>query len=173
MRFRVPAILGSAVLAATALFVEPAFAALRPEVLKLLLHANEQRNSGPCSSTAHAVSKACANEVTDDYWIALGNCANVSNAGEREECQDEAKDTLHEARVECGEQHDARLELCDALGEQRYDPDFDPALFDSDFSNLNNPNPYFPLGIGNRWKYAGGDETITVEVLDKTKLIEA
>jgi hypothetical protein len=36
-----------------------------------------------------------------------------------------------------------------------------------------NLNPYFPLKVGNRWVYEGGDETITVEVLRATKLIEA
>ena len=35
-----------------------------------------------------------------------------------------------------------------------------------------NLNPYFPLKVGNRWVYEGGDETITVEVLRATKLIE-
>jgi hypothetical protein len=73
----------------------------------------------------------------------------------------------------CRDQRDARLELCDALGEGPYVPDFNPAGFDADFANLTRPNPYFPLGIGHRWQYVGGDETVTVEVLDKTKLISS
>jgi len=115
------------------------------------------------------VSKACANEVMDDYWIALANCTNVSNADERTLCQEEARDEWQEARVECAEQLDARLELCEALGEQRYDPDFEPDDFETDFTNL---NPYFPLAPGNRWVYEAEDEMIVVEVLDKTKWIE-
>ena len=39
-------------------------------------------------------------------------------------------------------------------------------------SNLTNPNPYYPLAIGNVREYVGGEETIRIEVLDKTKLIE-
>ena len=54
----------------------------------------------------------------------------------------------------------------------RTEPDFDPALFESDFTNLANPNRYFPLGIGNRWQYRGGAESVTIEVRNETKLIE-
>jgi hypothetical protein len=31
----------------------------------------------------------------------------------------------------------------------RYDPSFEPRLFDSDFTRLSKPNRYFPLHIGN------------------------
>jgi hypothetical protein len=61
------------------------------------------------------------------------------------------------------------MELCDELGPDRYDPDFDPQDFTTEFTNQ---NPYFPLAVGNRWEYEGGDEVIEVEVLDETKLIE-
>ncbi len=127
------------------------------------------RGTAFCTKTAKAVLRACANEVRDDYWIAIGNCINVSDPMERYTCRAEAKAELAEGRESCGEQFDARLELCDLVGEERYEPDFDPALFDADLAT---PNPYFPLHVGNRWVYEGGDETITVEVLDKTKLIE-
>ena len=48
----------------------------------------------------------------------------------------------------------------------------DHALPAGDFANPTAPNSWFPLGIGNRWEYVGGDESIVVEVLDETKLIE-
>lgn len=70
----------------------------------------------------------------------------------------------------CREQRDGRLDACKSLGEGRYDPDFDPALFD-DPRNPTNPNPYFTLTIGNRWEYRGGTEINTLEVLNGTKLI--
>jgi hypothetical protein len=72
----------------------------------------------------------------------------------------------------CRDQLEARRELCDLIGEDRYDPDFDPADFDDDFANPTMPNTHFPLGIGNRWTFVGGDEVITIEVLDKTKLLD-
>ena len=39
-------------------------------------------------------------------------------------------------------------------------------------SNLANPNPYFPLGIGNRWEFRSQDQSTVVEVLNRTKLID-
>jgi hypothetical protein len=68
------------------------------------------------------------------------------------------------------EQRDGRLDACKSLGEGRYDPDFDPALFD-DPRNPTNPNSYFTLTVGNRWEYRGGTEINTLEVLNEIKLI--
>lgn len=137
------------------------------------LAAQQEHGAGHfCSRTAVAQFVACNSELRDDLFIAAAICLNLSDAEEREECYDEAAEERAEASELCREQRAARLELCGALGEDRYDPDFDPADFDDDFTSLTNPNPYFPLDIGNRWVYEGGDETITVEVLDATKLIE-
>ncbi len=130
------------------------------------------RVGGPCSATAFAQFNACRNEVRDDFHIARAICINISDEVERDECFGETRTGRREGSQLCREQRAARLELCDALGEDRYDPDIDPADFDDDFTNLTTPNPHFPLDIGNIWVYEGGDETITVEVLDETKLIE-
>ena len=99
-----------------------------------------------CSATANDQFKACGNEVKDDFSVAHAKCVNVSDPGEREACLAEARAQRREGRQLCGEQRVARKALCAALGEDRYDPDFDPANFDSDFRNLTNPNPYRPLG---------------------------
>lgn len=125
-----------------------------------------------CSRTAWDAFVACHFEVEDDFWEARGICRNESDPVERAECFDEAGEERADARQECGEQLAARLELCDALGEAPYDPPFDPADFETDFDNLTNPNPYLPLAVGNLWVYAEDEATVTVEVLDKTKLIE-
>jgi hypothetical protein len=58
------------------------------------------------------------------------------------------------------------------VGEGRYDPSFDPEDFEDDFNDIDHPNRYFPLRIGNRWDYRSATETITTEILDQTKLIE-
>ena len=125
-----------------------------------------------CSVTASAQFDACGKEVKDDFLVAKAKCINVSDTAKRNECFVEAKAQRREGRQLCGKQRAARKDLCAALGEDRYDPDFDPADFDSDFTNLTQPNPYRPLGIGNQWQYAGGDETVVIDVLDKTKLID-
>jgi hypothetical protein len=124
-----------------------------------------------CSSTAWAQFDACRNEVRDDAFTAKAICLNVSDEEEREECFGDAKEERRDADRLCRDQRNARRSLCGELGEGRYDPDFDPADFD-DPRNPGTPNPFFPLGVGSQWKYAGGDETIQIEVLDETKRIE-
>jgi len=125
-----------------------------------------------CSRTANALFRACGHEVQDDSFIAAAVCINVSDDEERAECLADARDSRDEGDQLCREQLAGRLDACELLGEERYDPDFDPASFDDDFENLTNPNPYFPLAIGNRWEYGGGTEAVTVEVLNQTKLIK-
>jgi hypothetical protein len=125
-----------------------------------------------CSATAAAVFRACSNQTLDDYWIGIGLCINESDGRDRAECFTDLKDSHKEATDECEAQHNARVALCKKVGEGRYDPEFEPKDFDADFSNLTNPNPYFPLGIGNRWEYRSAEETDVVQVLNRTKLID-
>ena len=125
-------------------------------------------------NTATAALEACRAEVVDDLQIARGVCINLSAAAERTECREEANAERQEARALCVEQRDARLDLCEALGEERYDPDFDPADFVDPLAigGAVAPNPYFPLIPGTVWVYEGGGETITVTVTESIKLIE-
>ena len=137
-------------------------------------HDNHWRRPRYCSQTAEVVSKACQCEGKDDFGIATANCINVSNREERKECKADAWDEKKEGRELCKEQFEARLEVCDLVGEERYDPDFDPANFvdPREIGKSVTPNKYFPLVPGTQWVYEGGDETITVTVTDDTKLIE-
>jgi hypothetical protein len=127
-----------------------------------------------CSMTAKAANKACGYEVKDDYWIAVGNCINEADADERHECFRDAREERRESNELCKAQLNARRELCDAVGEARYDPDFDPENFvnPAEIGTSVAPNAYFPLVAGNQWVYEGGDERITVTVTEDTKLIE-
>lgn len=140
-----------------------------------LLGAAEARGDLPagryCSATARTLFRACGFEVQDDYWKAVATCLNVSSPAERRQCFAEARGARLEGSGRCAEQREWRLEACRSLGEARYDPDFDPAHFD-DPRNPTRPNPYFPLQVGSRWEYRGGDEVNTLEVLDETKLID-
>ena len=77
-----------------------------------------------------------------------------------------------DGRTLCREQRAQRLKICGEIGEARYDRSFDPADFVSDYHNIANPNPYFPLTIGYQWDYSGTLETNTITALDETKLIE-
>lgn len=112
--------------------------------------------------------------LQQDFWIARGNCINVSDDAEREECNADAQVARHDGPGLCQDQYRVRLVLCDLVGEDRYDPEFDPVQFvDPDEIGVSvEPNPYFPLIRGTRWVYKGPGETFTDTVTDKTKLIE-
>jgi hypothetical protein len=96
----------------------------------------------------------------------------VTDDAERAGCLAAAKAARREEDELCHEQRAARRDVCDAVGEARYDPAFDPAAFDDDFDALTHPNPYFPLAPGHRWEYRGGSESIEVEVTNETKLVQ-
>jgi hypothetical protein len=122
-----------------------------------------------CTQTSWAAFVACQNEARDDYWIARGNCYNLSDPEARAECFKDALSQFREAGEECKDQRAARLEVCEDIGEAPYDPMIDPANFvDPATISPSNANPYFPLVEGYEWVYEGGDETITVKVTDKT-----
>ncbi|MGB5747623.1 MAG: hypothetical protein WBM69_11600 [Desulfobacterales bacterium] len=135
-------------------------------------HDNDWKRPRFCSQTAQAAFRACGNEVKDDHWIAVGNCINVSDDEEREDCFNDAKngeDGYRAAKEECKDQFEARREVCEDLGEDRYDPQVTPADFDDP-----QPNPYYPLVPGTTWTYVNDEagETINVEVLSEIKVIE-
>ena len=108
--------------------------------------------------------------------VALGGLPKLLGPARDEEdrdaCFDELTEERDQAAKKCRAQREERLAACEVLGQNRYDPDIDPDKFDNDFSKLTRPNPYFPLTIGNRWEYRSENEVNTVEVLNRTKLIE-
>ena len=94
--------------------------------------------------------ESCKSEGEPDYWKAVAKCINIEDDEERGECFDEATAERRENAQVCQAQYLARRRVCDAVGEDRYDPEFEPQLFDNDFTRLTNPNRFFPLRIGNR-----------------------
>ena len=137
------------------------------------------KQSGACYDTAEFAYNACRSEVRDDYWIALGNCRNLSGGENRAECSEDAEEEFAEAKALCVDQRDARLDLCRKLGSGRYNPRLDPADFiDPAAIDAGNANPYFPLVPGNQWVYQARDEDdnllerITVTVKNEIKTIE-
>jgi hypothetical protein len=156
-------------LAIAALAISPLLAhseSIDPAVDDLLAHSKF------CSATAEAELRACRNQTLDDYWIGVGICINESDARDRAECVAEAKAARDQAKALCGDQHDARIELCGSLGERRYDPEFEPGSFERDYANLRTTNPFFPLAIGSQWEFRSESQTTKVRVLNATKLID-
>lgn len=130
------------------------------------------REQGACSATASLLASACALEGGDDHLVARAKCLNVADARERAECQQQARTERGSKRSLCKAQFELRRAACKLLGEAGYDPAWEAGRFDADFRRLSNPNPYFPLGIGQRWVFLGEGERNTVEVIDATKAIE-
>jgi hypothetical protein len=135
------------------------------------LGGEADRSQRHCSLTAADQLQACHAEVRDDLFTARARCRNLDDEEDRDECLEEARTAWNEGIPRCRDQFTARLDLCRLVGEGRIDPGFEPEDFD-DPRDPTNPNPYLPLDVGNRWVYEGGDETVTVEVLDKTKRID-
>jgi hypothetical protein len=136
--------------------------------------APDDAMAGGCTLTAQAAFRACRAELVDDFWINFGTCATQSDPADRNECSTEGRDERDETRELCRDQLAARRDLCQALDEDRYDPDFDPANFVDplQIGGAVEPNHYFPLMPGTRWVYEGEGETVAVTVLNETKLIE-
>lgn len=127
-----------------------------------------------CSATSETALTACGKDAEDDFYIVQAICINISNNGARKHCLKAADAGFEEANDECDDQFGAREEVCDLIGQARYEPDFHPANFEhpDDIGNTVVPNPYFPLVVWNQWVYEGGGERVTVVVTDKTKLID-
>jgi hypothetical protein len=125
-----------------------------------------------CSDTARALNRACGFDLQDNYWVAIAVCTNEKDAADRKECIADAATARSDDRELCKEQLLGRFGACATLGEGRYDPEFEPHMFDSNFTHLSKPNRYFPLRIGNRWEFQGGTESNTVEITNATKLID-
>src|SRR5262245_11441853 len=132
----------------------------------------EAQAKKPCSATAASALDACRKSAQSDFSNAEGLCRNNSDKDTAKSCVSDAKATLADDLDSCKEQRAARADVCDALGEDAYEPNFDPNSFDTNFSSLTHPNPFFPLGIGDSWTYVSGSEFDMVTMTNKTKLID-
>ena len=123
-----------------------------------------------CSTTAKLANKACRHDVKDDFWLANANCSNIADVDERAECYSDAGEEMYDAREECADIHEARRDVCDLLGESRYNPEINPDDFVNplEIGNTIAANPYFILTPGFTRVYEAGDETITVTVTNET-----
>ena len=114
---------------------------------------------------------SCKAEALSDRRLAKGNCLNLRDRAEADQCAADAADERRDAFDECKERRKARRQVCRALGERRYDPQLDPA----DFTHVVD-NPYFPLKVGSSWTYNAqtedGFEEVVVEVDGRTKDID-
>jgi hypothetical protein len=121
---------------------------------------DDDRCPTACERSADALREASRHEARDDFWIGLVDCLNLADPVEARECFLENRRALSESLDLVVDQHAARLELCAALGEERYDPDIDPRDF-----RAPRANPYFPLTPGTTRIY----EKETAEGLERVE----
>jgi len=127
-----------------------------------------------CEGTSRAGYWSCYNEKSDDFWRGLGTCNYISDLDDRNACYDENRIAREEGNDECLSIEEAKNEVCDLLGEDRYEPEYAPEDFvdPGTIGDTVEPNPYFPLVPGYRWVYEGNGEHIEVEVLNETREID-
>jgi hypothetical protein len=139
------------------------------------LGANDrgQFNSA-CRNTANAARRAALAQAQADFMLDLAKASNLPIT-ERKDALREALESFKEARQEVKEQYQARLELCEALGESRYNPVINPADFLTPEQIAASPNPYLPLVPGTLYRYrlvtGEGTEINEVHVTDDTREI--
>jgi hypothetical protein len=132
---------------------------------------------GPCSTAAVSLQQACAVDVLDDLFEGMAICTDILDGDDRIDCMAEVDLAVEETTDECDSVFDARLQLCEELGDVGHDPMFGEAFAANFVDPLEiggtvTPNPWFPLVTGNRWVYAGDGESIDVVVTSETKLID-
>ncbi|MEZ4218575.1 MAG: hypothetical protein R3E88_19020 [Myxococcota bacterium] len=130
--------------------------------------ARAARPDRACEETARFLYKSCRLETNEDMYVEFAKCENLSEGTDRKECRDDAAAERRALFEECAEVRDEREQICEDLGETRYDPQLDPADFVAGVSN-----PYTPFTVGSVWTYqkqtSEGLEEIVFEILPDTR----
>jgi hypothetical protein len=124
--------------------------------------AGAATGAGPnyCTQTASLVRRACGLDTDNAYLLTVVACINLNDPAVRQGCMADARHARRDS-----------LQACAAVGEDRYDPDFSPANFETDFAHLSITNTYMTINVGNRWDYAGAGQTYRTEIFNRTKSI--
>lgn len=124
-----------------------------------------------CSTHAKLLRYACYADRADDYLVHIADCVYVTSAEDERECRREARQERREKAEECSDVYDERLELCDLLGEQRFDVEFDPVEFvhPDDLGDTVDPNPYWPLTEGHTHVIIAEGEVTVVTATDEVR----
>ncbi len=118
-----------------------------------------------CDSQAFALLRSSIYESLEESWEAVAYCINDPEA-DFQECLREIRQERREARELARAQYEARLEVCELLGQEPYRPEVDRDMF-----SPSNANPYLPLIVGRTLVYEKADED-TIERVEVTALDE-
>lgn len=145
--------------------------------------ASEQGNS-PCERSAVAMRQACSLDAREGQRETIASCLHITDKDERQACRSEANWVKMEEAVECLDQKEARIGVCELLGEQRYDPDPLTGVsmtgeaiefVDPNAIGITQPaNPYLSLVLGHTHVLRAGEdfeEIVIVTVTDEIREI--
>src|SRR5215471_4940380 len=77
--------------------------------------ASTPAQAGDCDEVAQSQLKACQNSARDDYWVAIATCDNDAAEDPQGLCPKAASRDLTAAQANCGDQLNARLQICGQL----------------------------------------------------------
>lgn len=131
--------------------------------------AHGDRGERACSTHARIMRRACFADRLDDYLVHIADCYYVTSVEDQRECDADARDEAAEKAEECLDVYEARRDVCDLVGEARFDIEFDPADFvDPDqIGDSVAPNPYWPLTAGHTQVIIADEEVTVVTVTDE------
>lgn len=124
-----------------------------------------------CSTHARIMRTACFADRTDDYLVHIADCVYVTSKDDERECRRDAHEESSEKAEECRDVYEARRDVCDLVGEARYDVEFDPADFvnPDDIGDSVAPNPYWPLTAGHTHVIIADGEVTVVTATDEVR----
>jgi len=124
-----------------------------------------------CTTHAKLLRRACLADLKDDYLVHLADCVYVTAEEDESDCRADARDEASEKADECMEVYDARLDICDAVGEERFAVELDPADFvdPDDIGDSVDANPYWPLNAGRTQVILADGEVGVVTATDEVR----
>ncbi len=145
---------------------------------------NHDRPSN-CERSAGSMLRACRYDARDDLNTTIASCQMISDRAARWSCYVDANTARGEDLEECGDVYEARVEACDILDEDRYDPDplLDPGITfidPDDVPGEYSVNPFVSVVAGHTYvlrvsgEEEGEEELVVVHVMDESRdILEA
>ena len=150
-------------------------ALLLPAIVEAGPPVRRSSQSEPCMVTARFMLHAAQHSALDDYNVALAKANNEPTSEARAAARKLARENYEDAVELARQQLRERRELCQELGEERYNPVIKPADFLSVAEIAANPNPLFPLVPGTTYNLRAvtpeGIETVEFAVTRNTRTI--
>ncbi|MCP5424927.1 MAG: hypothetical protein H6970_07650 [Gammaproteobacteria bacterium] len=150
-----------------------AFALFLPGVMDVAWSAQ----FSACQKTAQNMLTACRFDAHEEFNKIQANCLNIADDAQSKACLRQARETLKEEKDQCVEKREARLDACELLGEDRYDPD---PLLDTgnqfvdpdEIPEVYPVNPYVSLAAGHTYVLREDEDTIVVHVTHEKREIQ-